>query len=150
MFKPTVKAPYLDKDKVSQLVYTGADKWELLVDNQVIRKYETSDLRISMVYRARCFHDRAEAEKYQYLPEDQMMTLDSILDTLKADMVAKKAAVSLDALNNMPKLNLAFLIIDTYVKYPLPPRNVAWIPYNYCALPRIAPWTASFLSYICK
>ena len=148
VFRPAVKAPYLPKDKFSQLVHIGDDNWELQVEDQVIRRYTTKDLRISMVYRARCFASAEEAQAYADLPEEEMMTMEGILDTLKKDLVARGAAKA-DTIDSMGKLELAFLIMDTYVKYPLPPVENAWIPFNYCALPRVLPWTEGLINMIC-
>jgi hypothetical protein len=47
----------------------------------VLVNYTTDDLRITIVYRARCFADEAEKDKY-YNIQDQM-SLEYILDTLK-------------------------------------------------------------------
>ena len=43
----------------------------------MLERYATSDLRISIVYRARCFVDEAEAERYAALPHEEIMTLES-------------------------------------------------------------------------
>ena len=53
----------------------------------MLERYATSDLRISIVYRARCFVDEAEASRYAALPQEEMMTLESILTTLKKGLV---------------------------------------------------------------
>jgi hypothetical protein len=148
IFRPEVKAPHLPKDKPSKLVYVGEDRWELQVAQKAIRTYTTQDLRISMVYRARCFASAEEAQTYADLPEESMMTLEGILDTLKRGLVARKA-ITAEKLETISKLELAFLIVDTYIKYPLPPLKNAWIPYNYCALPRLLPWTAGIINYLC-
>jgi hypothetical protein len=50
---------------------------------------------------------------------------------------------------------LAMKILDTFIKYPLPPLDKApLIPYNYCALPRLLQGTlkaaaTALLSPIC-
>lgn len=46
-------------------------------------------------------------------------------------------------------LDLAMALMDFFVAYPLPSASSAVIPYNYCALSKILPWTASLLSAIC-
>jgi hypothetical protein len=255
IFKPQVKAPHLPKDKSSNLVYVGGDRWELQIDGQVrslwcdvvciVRKtpvlafalagessgfralsvvnittlirytllrsgpvavagryeytwgnsafgvvlvgvqrsfpccatpavhsvgrqllltnaslhassiaqaahrYTTRDLRISMVYRARCMAHAEEAARYAALPETDMMSLDGILGTLKRGLV-QRGATTTEKLAAMSQLDLAFLIVDTYMKYPLPPVELAWIPYNYCVLPKLLPWTAGLMSAFCK
>jgi len=61
---------------------------------------------------------------------------------------ASAAAVA-SALEPTPdkRLALAMAILDTYVKYPYPTK--AWLPFNYCALPRLVPWTATLLTPLC-
>jgi len=43
-------------------------------------KYKTEDLRMSVVYRARCFRDAAEASKFAGKGGPDSMTLESILE----------------------------------------------------------------------
>ncbi len=38
------------------------------------------------------------------------------------------------------------MIMDSYLPYPLP---TSLLPFNYCALPRLAPWTKSLLAPLC-
>jgi hypothetical protein len=65
IYQPKVKVPPMSKDKNSELVYTGAgDAWELQVDGETIANYKTSDLRISVVYRGRCFAHEDERDAY--------------------------------------------------------------------------------------
>ena len=61
-----------------------------------------------------------------------------------------RGVVTAEKVELMSKLDLAFMIVDTYIKYPLPPVENAIIPYNYCALPRLLPWTADLMSFFCK
>ena len=72
------------------------------------------------------------------------MDLKHILSVFTDDLI-KKGKLQKDKINEISRLDLAFLIMDTYIKYPLPPKNYALIPYNYCALPLILP---SYLSSI--
>lgn len=150
VYRPDVKAPHLPKDKSSELVYSGNDFWEIYTGGVPAggAKYATTDLRISMVYRARCFSTPEEAHKYSNMAEEDMLTLDHILSTFKRDLLARKATTHAK-LVSMGPMELANLIIDTYAKYPLPPVERAWIPFNYCALPRIFPWTTELLRLFC-
>ena len=148
IFHPEVKAPYLSKDKSWELVYVDDDRWELQGDGVTEHTYATSDLRISMVYRARCFKSPEEAQRYADLPVEDMLTLEDILSTLRKDLVARGVTTAAK-LAAMPQLDFAFLIMDTYIKYPLPPLELAWVPLNYCVLPRLAPWTAPLFKLIC-
>ena len=117
---------------------------------EVVSRYSTDDLRISIVYRARCFKDRDTAAEYRVY--DRVMDLESdIIDKLKSSLVERKVA-SAAKLSTVSRLQLAFLIIDSYIKYPLPPVEFAAIPFNYCAAPLIYPWTASlpFFGFLCN
>jgi hypothetical protein len=81
------------------------------------------------------------------------MSLETILETLSADMV--KRGVSKEALKTMTRLELAIQLLDTYVKYPLPSRETALIPYNYCAAPKLlsgdlANYAKEALKYFCE
>jgi hypothetical protein len=77
-----------------------------------------------------------------------MMSMSYVLNKLSADLVARGVTTQAK-LEAMTKLDLAFLIIDTYIQYPLAPEEVAWVPYNYCAIPRVAPWTAPLFKMFC-
>jgi hypothetical protein len=63
------------------------------------------------------------------------MKLEEILEILKEDLVSKNLLSEKDS-NTISKVDLGTLLLDTYIKYPLPPYRNAVIPYNYCALPR--------------
>ena len=148
IYRPEVVPPHLEKDKFSQLVHLEGDNWELRVADEVVQRYTTQDFRISMVYRARCFASAEEATRYATLPEEEMMSLENVLNTLQADLI-KRGVTTQAKLDTMPKLDLAFLIIDTYIKYPLAPVEAAWMPYNYCAIPRAVPWAAPLFNLFC-
>lgn len=114
-------------------------------DNVTKGVYTTDDLRWTVVYRARCFASAAEAKRYHDgLPDDEMMTLESVLDTLYADLVKKGVLASGDAPD---RLELALLLLDTYIKYPLPPHAV--LPLNPCAAAAAKPWLEPFLAPFC-
>lgn len=49
----------------------------------------------------------------------------------------------------MPRIDLAFTLMDYFIKYPLPPKEAALLPYNYCALSKALPWMSSILDFIC-
>lgn len=57
VYKPNMLPPTLSKDKHNKLVYAGDEKWELREDNKTVRQYDTNDLRMTLVYRSRCFED---------------------------------------------------------------------------------------------
>lgn len=165
IYRPDVKAPKMLKDEFCALRYLQDDDWEVQCDRtdqatgtihtETKGKYKSHDLRISIVYRARCF--TTEEESKQYVATNSIgnyhetMDLESdILDKLKQDLIQRqlvsKTRTELDTMN---RLDLAFLLMDTYIKYPLPPKELAWFPYNYCAVPLVLPWTAPLFKFIC-
>ena len=83
--------PLMDKSRRNVLSFQGEEAedasrpWVLRVDgSEVLQRYSTDDLRVTIVYRARCFHDAAEAERFggNGGPADQQLSLDEILHTL--------------------------------------------------------------------
>jgi hypothetical protein len=87
VYLPSVDAPVLDKNKANVLSYLGQERWGLFIDEQLAHNYTTDDLRLCIVYRARCFRDEAEMNRFYHLPEGEVMSLDHVLDTLIAEMV---------------------------------------------------------------
>lgn len=148
IYRPDVKAPALDKNKQSSLVYIDGNDWELQVDGTAIRKYKTEDLRISIVYRARCFASPEQAQQYTENLDTDMLPLETILQTLRDDLVARGITTKAK-LDTMNPLDFAELLLGSYIKYPLPPKELAFVPYNYCALPLVLPWTQPFFDLIC-
>jgi hypothetical protein len=136
--------PFIDKSKQNALVYEGpSDKggWVLRSGDSDLQRYDTDDIRTSVVYRARCFKDSEEAAKYNGNggPEAELMVLDEVLRTLCDELVRRGALTSVDAGMRMDRRALSIKIIDTFIKYPLPARDVRVVPYNYCALPGLLP-----------
>jgi len=145
VYRPKDQVPHLDKDKDSTLVYAGDNKWELQVDGVAVKEYPASDLRISIVYRARCFKDEAELADYRAFPDSERMSLDHVLSVLIQGM-AKAGVTSVEAANALPKVELALALLSHYIKYPLPSVDAQPVmPYNYCLLSKKFP----FLGDIC-
>lgn len=155
VYRPDVKAPRLDKSEFNALVYHGDDKWTLsaskdktLSGARTLRNYTTNDLRISIVYRARCFRNEGEAKKFAVMQADpthpEHMTLEQILGTLREDLV-RRNIIKADAV--IAPLDFALLLQDVYIKYPLPPH--ALLPYNYCMASLKMPFLKPFFDLIC-
>ena len=94
------------------------------------------------MYRARCFVDEAESAAFR--SQTDWMTLEEVMSTFRADL-ARNGVVKEE--EKIAPMDLALLILDNYARYPLPHNAV--LPYNYCMLPQIAPWTAPLMSWIC-
>jgi hypothetical protein len=87
VYLPEVAAPVLNKNKANVLSYLGEEHWGLFIDGKLAHNYTTTDLRTCIVYRARCFRDAEERDRFYHLPEEEVMSLDHVLDTLVAEMV---------------------------------------------------------------
>ncbi len=59
----------------------------------------------------------------------------------------RSAAALLSASHVARRLDFAMMILDNYLPYPLP---TSLLPFNYCALPRLAPWTKPLLAPFCN
>ena len=147
LYRPGERPPRLDKSQHNSLHYIGDDKWELRAEGKNLKTYVTDDLRWTIVYRARCFRSDEEVEKYHNMKDEEMMKLDTILARFADDLSKRGLVTSPKAGLEMDRLEFSELLLDTYVKYPLPPS--ALIPYNYCALPRKWKWTEFFLKPFC-
>ena len=143
--------PLIDKNLDNRLVHVGGRSWRLLSNGTEVRSYTTNDLRISLVYRARCFESAAKANLFKQDggmttggPKEDMLSLEDILNTLADDLVRRgKVRSRRAAIEDMKRLDLAMLLLDTYVAYPRP-RTA--LPVNHCALAKLAPWTTPLLA----
>jgi len=153
VYRPSSQVPSLDKDKDSALVYKGNELWDVTVDNDTVASYSSDDLRISIVYRARCFESQEELKRYSDFPESERMSLDFILNALLDDLLSSgKISKPERAVLFAPqgRLKLAMLLMDTYIKYPLPSiDSQPFMPFNYCALSRLFPSIKMAMDYIC-
>jgi len=148
VFRSEVIPPLLSKDAQNVLTHVDGDDWVLsFSDREETVKYKTNDLRMSVVYRARCFKDESESKLYAGSGGPKPMILGNILEKFAKDMVKKGVVKSVKLALDMPRLDFAMLILQTYVKYPLPVD--ALIPYNYCALGRLMPALKPILNIIC-
>jgi hypothetical protein len=167
IYRPYQKAPKVPKDQDCSLRHVGGDDWEVQCDEQdvatgTIRRhingaYKFHDLRISIVYRARCFESDSQAQQYRAThgpgkeASEYSLSVDQILDVFKSDLVSShKTQLSRSQLDSMDRLDLALLLMDTYVHYPLPMKKTSWFPYNYCAVPLLFPKLEPIFDLICK
>lgn len=136
-YRPSDSFPILSKDKDSILTYMGNDSWSLMVDGESLKDYSSSDLRISIVYRARCFETKQDVVNYRLLARNNeaALQLEDILHTFKLDLVKRGKLSGIN--QSMSKLDLAKLIMDTYIQYPLPSWKTAIFPYNYALVEEI-------------
>ncbi|KAJ9446100.1 hypothetical protein DIPPA_27848 [Diplonema papillatum] len=136
-YRSGVSPPVLDKSKENYLLYNGSDTWQLYSGDEILRTYTTDDLRISIVYRAKCFESEEAKTLFHNYPEDQRLTLDQLLRQLYDDLVAKNVLGASPSFNDIPRLDLALAILNHYITYPLPAHTL--VPYNVCMLPKVYP-----------
>lgn len=146
IYNPSVKAPHMDRNKPSGLKHIGNDSWVVYSGDDMVQKYATKDLRIAIVYRARCFTSSEKAQEYKATTEE--MSLEYVLDTLKTGIIRRRIKTA-DELKRMSGIDLAYTLMDSYIKYPLPPTETALIPYNYCAISMILPVLKPVTSIFC-
>jgi hypothetical protein len=170
-YLPASGAPPIDKNADTLLVYAGERRWELQeavrapgaadadgtgadstdasnATRRVVKVYDESELRISIVYRARCFADAAHAEAFHALLHapagtSGRMTLDGVLATLRDDLAQRGRPVPAGT----PPYELAMRLLSEYVRYPLPPDAV--MPYNHCALAALVQVLKPVLRMVC-
>ena len=151
VYRQSERPPKLNKDSVNVLEYVKDDQWVLKASvgdaDERHYAYRTSDLRMSVVYRARCFADGAESKRFAGVGGPEMIPLDDILKSFADDLVRRgHLKRSRDAFD-MPRLEFAMKIIDTYITYPY--SQDFFIPYNYCAIGRLSPLLGALLRPLC-
>mmetsp|Transcript_11273 Transcript_11273/g.20944 ORF Transcript_11273/g.20944 Transcript_11273/m.20944 type:complete len:476 (-) Transcript_11273:730-2157(-) len=130
LYGDRVTPPYLDKNKKNELVFSDdLNEWQLVSNSEILARYSTSDLRVSIVYRARCFRSEQERDHFSKSHTTDYMSLDHILDKLvgHAETVLGKSKAP-----STSRLDLAMWLLDTYIYYPWP--KDAYVPFNFCAL----------------
>jgi hypothetical protein len=150
VYEKKAKVPVMDKTKLTILKYSAdKDTWNLYSDDQILQSYRTDDLRITIVYRARCFASLEDLDRYHTPSSYEQLTVEDILETFLNDLEAKRV-ISSDRRKTISKFDLADLIMSTYIKYPLPSKEAAILPHNYCAVSKVIPWIEPVLSFICR
>ena len=164
-YSPASAAPLMDKSKAHSLFYSNASDsgehgndrfWTLRTEGKDVANFTDDELRVAIVYRARCFANEMAKAEFDEAPPDAL-SLDTILSTLSADLAArgKLSAEKARKWQEIPRLELSLLLLDTYIRYPLPQSTL--IPFNYCMLPRapnawaqhVASWIEPLLVLLC-
>jgi hypothetical protein len=139
----------MDKSSKSALIYDEASKrWSLVADNVTLGTYAEDDLRVAIVYRARCFAKEEDAVRYRKTMTGPGLGVEHVLKVLQDDLV-QRGVLTPARRESIPRMDLAMMLLDTYVKYPLPSWSDAIIPYNYCALPKMAPKLGALARLVC-
>eukprot|EP01147_Barroeca_monosierra_P003795 gene3794-8373_t len=151
----TTSATMLNKDAKPKLVFspknspnvtTRESLWDVISDGKTVATYKFSQLRIALVWRSKCFKSKEEQRKYDEAPK---LKVEEILNVLKDDLIRRNR---LDLNTYISPERLGVLLLDEYVDYPLPVNT--WMPYNYCAIPRLfgetnGGFVSSLLQLIC-
>lgn len=143
--------PVLDKSVPHALRFEESNNtWSLVSNGRHRHSYREDEIRLAIVYRARCFRSAEEFERFRNQPESSLMQLDDILQRFALDLERRGRVRSAQEARALAPLDLALLILDEYIPYPLP--TTALIPFNYCAIvinyPWLAPYVRTFLN--CK
>uniref|UniRef100_A0A0G4FBX8 Uncharacterized protein n=1 Tax=Chromera velia CCMP2878 TaxID=1169474 RepID=A0A0G4FBX8_9ALVE len=148
VYFPSREIPVIPPQADNKLVNADGkgEKWELVSDGKRLATYDWHDLRVTAVYRARCFRSQEEVEAFRKIPDSEKMSLDFVLGKLGDDLVERKR-VSREKLDGMSRFDFAQMLLKEYVKYPYSP--TALVPFNYCALSRLAPWSKPVLDLVC-
>ena len=170
-YRPADFLPILSKDKQSNLVYDsnaeGTDKeWLLQVDDETVKTFRWEDLRVTIVYRTRCFKDDKARRSWPKHPAANdssssssssssidegfdTLSLTSILDIFTKDLISRELLTTVTAAS-ISRLELGRLIQETYIRYPLPDAKIASFPWNYCVLQQVLPsFIAPLFDAIC-
>ena len=90
VYRPEVSPPVLNPAHKNSLDYIPSeDKWIIRSNGENRTVLSTDDLRISIVYRAKCFKDKEEADRFRSQKDEDMMTLESVLTRFKEDLVKR-------------------------------------------------------------
>ncbi len=76
--------PLINKDDKTELVFVGNSTWEMTSKGAVLATYNTNQLRISFVWRSRCF--ASEEQKQRFNTDVNTVTLEEALSKLVADL----------------------------------------------------------------
>ncbi len=105
-----------------KLFYEGDGRWTVRDGDQVsssdnvVSSYDEDEVRLSISWKAYCFTDVAERDAWRANTDD--LSLDTILDTLVNDLVARGKLES--AADRPADAEFGRLLIDEYVRFPAP------------------------------
>ena len=143
IWKPWIEPP--DHDTTSELRYAGNEKWDLYKKGKLIRKYDTTDLRISFVWFTECEYNEEEVREHE--EQKNQHTVDYVLEKFIKDMREKGILKENEEVPS--RLDLGLLIMKNYIIYPIQNHNPV-LPINQCMLLTKDPKTIvqSTLNYL--
>lgn len=99
-------------ERHTRLHHLGGGRWQLRNGEQVIARYDWSDLRYSISWKAYCFDDRGDEARWREGSDD--LTPAVILETLEDDLLRKGV---LEGARPDPT-TFATMLVQTYVHFP--------------------------------
>lgn len=120
--------PPVTPDGDCALTHVGNDQWQLTCEGAVVATYVTDDLRLSTVYRAKCFKDEASVAKFHSFPESSMFLLDEIAGIFRRDLEMRWRILVGE---NVAPNDFALRMIKEYVRLPHSPTSKQ--PFNICS-----------------
>jgi hypothetical protein len=126
-FRPNKKVQVkIDKNEQYLLKYNG-NNWDMYMKSNMtkIANYENDDIRISFVWRQRCFRNEEEKENYHKKIDETILDTKNIINDLIANLI------KLGKIKEKPisEIDTIETLLKHYVEYPFPD---SVFPYNYC------------------
>ena len=110
----TAKSFFPEIDKGATLTFAGDGYWSLAnPSGDEVARYTWADLRYSISWKAYCFKDQAEQQKWATKSDD--LTLEQILNTLETELRGRGV---LTGARPEPTA-FAQLLVDTFIRFPL-------------------------------
>ena len=110
----TPKTFFPEIDKGATLTFKGDNNWSLANPNgEEVAHYTWADLRYSISWKAYCFKDEVEQEKWATKSDD--LTLEQILQTLESELRDRGV---LSGARPEPTA-FAQLLVDTFIRFPM-------------------------------
>ncbi len=110
----------------------------------LMTQYPQKDVRLSFVWRQRCFNSEEDRLNYHNnIGKGKFKTkkvIDNLLDNLiKIGKIKEKPTSEID---------IVLTLLSKYVYYPYPE---TWFPYNFCvAVEKFAPWLRVVSDLLCS
>jgi hypothetical protein len=99
-----------------RMFYEGDSRWTVRDGDTVVTTYDEDEIRLSISWKAYCFTDIAERDAWRANTDD--LSLDTILDTLVDDLVARGKLES--GADRPEDAELGRTLINEYVRFPAP------------------------------
>ena len=138
-FQKEVTPPPLKKDSKYGIRYIGEEQWEFFEYSRVddtkttIRIYDESDLRITLVWRQRCFRDETELNRFRDRDLSKRLDIHEVMDKMVSHLISTAKLAS----RPRRPVDVALALITHYTRYPFSPDYI--LPYNYCILEYVLP-----------